>query len=289
MSRIIVIGFLLAFSACASVSTEDPMPQNGFMGQWDRFKPGLLFEGANLYGHINGGSEVYLELGFDRLEVQKFIHKGNQLSIEIYRMSDPVAALGIFLLNRGEAGAGDPSFRAPHTLNPYQLQFVRGNAYVTVNNLTETPNAKQVLLSFADYAAHRIKGCELGDIFAPLPKAGQVEGSLRIVRGPFTLERVYMLGGNDPLLLGGKETAIAADYEQGDNDPSSLILAQYGSEEKAKAGFENLKTNLDPYLDKLVVQDQRLVFQDYSSKFGEAVLEGTAIRVHVNLVSKPRV
>ena len=56
------------------------------------------FEGEDLFDLINGGAEIYLEYGFVQVAAQNYsgINNGGILRVEIYEMTDPEAAFGIF-------------------------------------------------------------------------------------------------------------------------------------------------------------------------------------------------
>ena len=46
------------------------LPADGFSGMWKKNGPMKVFTSEDLYGHINGGAEAFLELGFEQLTVQ---------------------------------------------------------------------------------------------------------------------------------------------------------------------------------------------------------------------------
>jgi len=54
------------------------------------------YDGEALWGLINGGADLYLEYGFNKLLLQLIEWKGYKFRIEIYRMKSPEAAVGIF-------------------------------------------------------------------------------------------------------------------------------------------------------------------------------------------------
>jgi hypothetical protein len=91
-----------------------PLPPDGFLNTWHREASPRVFEGADLYGHINGGAEVFLELGFDRLDVVRYDADGAAVEVERYRMTDPVAALGIYLMKCGAVPYDRSGCRARH-------------------------------------------------------------------------------------------------------------------------------------------------------------------------------
>src|SRR5512135_601814 len=132
------LAFVLAMCATGGVAAAAPLPprqaavrptgdaslvpaDNAVAG-WKRSEAVRVFGGADLYGYIDGGAELFLEFGFDRLTLQKFRSGKNELAVEIYRMADPVAATGVYLMKCGKA-TRDPSFAARHTINRHQLMF----------------------------------------------------------------------------------------------------------------------------------------------------------------------
>ena len=264
----------------------DPLPPDGFLNTWQREASPRVFRGADLYGHINGGAEVFLELGFDRLDVRRYDSDGGAVEVERYRMTDPTAALGIYLMKCGSERP-DPALAARHTAGPLQLQMVRGSDYLIVSSLRPEEDLGEALVAFARHIADHIPD-ELGeDPFSVLPTAGRVAGSERVIRGPFTLEPLVTLGEGDVLLLGGERTAVAAEYEDGDGQRSTRIVASYDDAAAAGRAFSHLVANLDPYLEVLSGEDDRLVFQDYRERYGEVVLDDRWLRLHVDLVSRP--
>ena len=280
--------FLLpvACGRCEEERNDDRMPPSGFLGAWERDGEGKEFPGSNLYVHIDGGAEIFLELGFETLSVQRYAHEKNGIALEIYQMTDHAAALGIYLMKCGTE-TPDPGFSERHTSGPYQVLFVKGKSYVKINNTEGTRAASDALLEFARYAEERIPGeVTGGDPFAALPGEGRIAGTERVIRGRFTLELIYTLGKGDVLLLKEKNvTAITADYtDEKGLEPYTLILAKYKSEGEAKEAFNNLSGNLDPYIEKTSSTGTALAFKGYSGKFGRVEVKGPRIEIKVNLL-----
>jgi hypothetical protein len=264
----------------------DPLPPDGFLKTWQREASPRVFQGADLYGHINGGAEVFLELGFDRLDVVRYDSDGGAVEVERYRMTDPTAALGIYLMKCG-GERPDPGLAARHTANPLQLQMVRGSDYMIVSSLRPEEDLGEALVAFAGYIADHTPDEPVEDPFAVLPTADRVAGSERVIRGPFTLEPFITLGEGDVLQLRGELTAVAAEFEDGDGQRSTRIVVPYGDAEAAGPAFAHLVSNLDPYLEVLSSGHDRLVFKDYRERYGEVVRDDHWLRLHVDLVSRP--
>jgi hypothetical protein len=267
----------------------DPFPPEDFEG-WKKTPENHRFQGAELYGYIDGGAEVFLELGFDHLDVRHYKKgDGAEVVVEIYFMTDETAALGAYLLHTSKEKRCDdlPSWLR-HTASRFQLQLVRGAAYAKLNNPEGDAAAGEALPRFAAYLAEHLKASDSPErILAALPAEGRVEGTERILRGPFTLERVFTFGEGDILQLKGKVTALSAGYESPDGGWTTLILVEYPDEEACRAAFAHLCENLDSYMEKLEATKDRLVFKDYAGKFGEVRREGASLRATVGLSAQP--
>lgn len=290
---------LVFMAACQAVPVEspepvfppaeaivEPMPPDGFMDQWQKDGPARRFTGADLYGHINGGAEVFLELGFEHVEVQRYRGTAGEVVVEQYAMTDPGAALGVYLLHCGKEER-HPSIAARHTASRYQVQFVRGSAYIKVNNPEGDPDVGAVLPRFAAYMAELLPGESTERFFTALPDAGRIPGSERVIRGPYTLERIYLLGPGDILQLEGTITALAASYKDEGGQRFSRIFADYDSPQKAVAALGHLNANLDPYLEVVSADDRCLIFKDYAGKFGKIEIDGSRLNAAVLLNDLP--
>jgi hypothetical protein len=278
---------LLGSCGGSGVATRDLMPADNVVGDWRRDGDRLVFRGAELYGHINGGAEVFLELGFDRLEVQRFSSELGELVVELYQMNDPVAALGIYLAKCGTEHS-DPGLADRHTVGPTQLQMVRGAVYLSVNSFAAGRDLGVELVDVARYLAERLPAAEADWVFEPLPKEHRVPGSERVIRGRYTFEALYTLGEGDVLgLADGGLTAVAAQYRDAAAEPHSLVLVPYPDAASAEHALESLLTSLDPYLEVMYSEPDRLVFSDYAGRFGEVARDGAALRIRVHLTEAP--
>jgi len=279
---------LVLLAACGSDSSgggrdraADLMPGDGFLGLWIRAAEGKVFDGANLYGHINGGAEIFLELGFDRLEVRRYTSGKDEVILEIYRMDDPAAALGIYLMKCG-AETPAPSLAERHTFNRYQIQMLKGAAYVTVSNPEAGKEAEKALVEFARHVAERLPDEKPPDLFGVLPAEDRVPGSERVIRGPFTLQAVYTFGKGDVLLLQNGVTAAAADFEDGAGGTLTRIAAGYPDAAAAAAALRHAGESFDPSLEVLSGDDENIVFRDYSGRYGKLSVSGAGLEATVN-------
>lgn len=288
--RLLPALLLCLAAACGSEShvdgSADPLPPDGFLGAWTKAGSARTFRSSDLYGHINGGAELFLELGFERLIVQHYKNGSHEISVELYRMTDAGAALGIYLMKCGRE-APDASFDVRHTMNRHQLFFLRGRDFVIIGNRSESDGAAAAKLDFARHMAERIEPDDPSEIFEVLPGENRIPGTERVIRGPFTLQGLFTLGKGDILLLSGKATGVAADYEAAAGGEYTRIVVPYGDSGSARAAFENVAHNLDPYIELLSSDHSALIFKDYAARFGSVRITGSRLEVLVNLAEKP--
>ena len=91
------------------------------------------YEGKGLYGHINGGAELYHEYGFVRVEVRTIVAENETLTVESYEMSDSFAAAGILSVSRGGCDT-DTALGPLAFTSRFQSQLSRGRFYLRVIN-----------------------------------------------------------------------------------------------------------------------------------------------------------
>jgi hypothetical protein len=296
LARVLILCAICAAAPSASASPRQPaarptgdaalMPPDDAVAGWKKSEAVRVFDGADLYGYIDGGAELFLELGFDRLTLQKFRSGQNELAVEIYRMTDPAAATGIYLTKCGKP-TRDPSFAPRHTINPHQLMFVRERYFVTVNNLSGGDRMSSQLVKFGSLVAARLPADRLPAELSMLSAAGLVPGSERLVRGPFSLQALYTLGEGDVLQLAGRVIGVAGDYRDATGATTRILITYPDAAATARA-FANLKTNLDRYLKPTSTSATRLVFKDYENKFGVVTVNARRIEVTLHLTRAPQ-
>ena len=181
----IALVMLGSSSALAQKAAGDSalLPPDGFAGAWKKNGPTKVFTSEDLYGHINGGAEAFLELGFDQLTVQKYRDGANELTAEIYRMTDPTAARGIYLARCGKE-TPDPALKERHTASRQQILLQRNRYYVVLYNTAGGAANAPMLVKAAQAIVPKMPADAPVAALSLLPPAGLVPGSARIIRGP---------------------------------------------------------------------------------------------------------
>ena len=275
---------LLAVTAAGAWAAEDPaaLPPGDVPAGWRRAGPARVFTGSGLYGHIDGGAEIFFEVGFEELTVQRYASGTEAVELEVYRMSDAGAALAIFLercANRCEAPGSHANLPRYATLGRSQAMLALGR-YLTVVTAGRAGDAGAAAArEFASRVARRLPPGEEPVPGAALPP-GWVPGSLRLIRGPLGLQAIVTLGEGDVLRLGGRLTATAAEYAAASGTPAHTVIAvEYPGEPDAAAALAHLRGHLDPEIRVLGEARSSFAFRDYSGRLGEARADGRRLTV----------
>ena len=91
-SLIIAISVIFSFTAAAQDFSDLP--------GWSSNGQLLTYGRENLWEHINGAADQFLDLGFQQLQVMEFSQNTLSISIEIYDMGNSINAFGIYSAER---------------------------------------------------------------------------------------------------------------------------------------------------------------------------------------------
>jgi hypothetical protein len=229
--------------AASGVSGQDPLrallPSGQAVPGWTADGDPQAFEGEDLYTYIDGGAEIYQEYGFRRVVVQDFKNpKGKSVSIEIFEMTTPTAAYGIFSFKRSGNGKIVP-LGSEAELESYYLNVWRGRYLVTVTGFDESPETAEGLLAIASAVAAKIREeAPVPSLVAALPEKGLRPGSVKYLKGHLGLNNVYPLYTARGLEF---TEAVRGLYDSGE----TLIVLDYGSAEARHAAWLELRTELE--------------------------------------------
>ena len=282
-----IAGLLLAAALAAGPAGDVALlPADGTVAGCLRSGAAEIYPGAELYGLIDGGAEAFLELGFECVTVQRYACGEREITLELYRMSDATAALGIYLAKCGRENP-DPALAARNTIGRLQLQLVRGMLYATATGDAAADGLRAALIGLAGTAVGAVPAAA-GDPLAPLPRAGLVAGSERVIRGPFALQAIVTLGDGDVLQLAADSTtALAGEYRDERGARFSRIIADYPSAAAAASAFAAVRVGLDEYLTVVESSAARLVLRDHAGRFAVVARNGARVEVLANLVAAP--
>lgn len=148
------------------------------------------FKGEALYGFMNGGSELFLEYGFNTLKALEIDYKGEKFSVEIYQMDSPESAFGIYSQHTFKCSPAD-EFYTFDCSSPGQYQATSGNIYISIVSETRKPDYRQAAKELAEYYINRFKSSEelrIPEVVAQSTiKGEEISNVVKFARGPIAL------------------------------------------------------------------------------------------------------
>ena len=274
--------FLLAGVPAAALD----FPGDNFHAGWRCSGARAQYDRAGLYNVIDGGAELFLEMGFVDLQVQKYAGSGSEIALEAYRMENEAAALGIYLLKCSRETLL-PGIAERHSGDRFQIALLKSNYFIFINNFSGREDLLPVMAALARMVAAAIPpGAPVRELDV-LPAENQVPGSGLLLRGPYSLQAVYTLGAGDILRLQGKTFAASANYREASGLSYTQIVAPYADADLAHDVFASLHRDLDPYLQVLGAGDGFFIFKDFQNLFGRAEVRDRMIVIQLKLVQQP--
>ena len=253
---------------------------------WVAEKPVKIFSGSELFNHINGAAELFLEFGFEYVTVCKYRNENLALDLEVYKMDNTISALGIYL-NKTAKQTPLAEIHARNTANNYQIVVVKGPYIIFVNNFSGNDELVSLMSYLSVKIVNQIKETEIVDLFSILPKENILIESMFIFRGPLGLQPVFTFGKGDIMLQRGKVFGFGANYELPSGKSTTRLVIPYPNQQTARQAYQNLLTNFDPYHKILHTQDTYFTFKDFKKEFGIVRIDENRILIQVHLSKEP--
>jgi hypothetical protein len=248
LSRLTIIALffnvLLAGQASRGLSgLRSLLPAGQESGAWKEDGPPQEFQGEDLYLYIDGGAEIYREYGFEDVLVQEYKDReGIRLSLEIFRMTSPESAYGMYTFKRSPRGTR-LEIGAEGQLEDYYLNFWKGNFLVTITGQDKSPATGRGLLELARAVAGKIQGpSDPARLVAELPRPGLVDASVRYFKGYLGFMNNYSSLGKEAFRF---EEGVRGDYSSG----ASLFILSFPNEEALRQSF--------PAIERAIKNDPR--------------------------------
>ncbi len=124
------------------------------------------FDGSGLWGYINGGADIFLEYGFDKLFLQEIEIDQYNFKIEIYKMIDPQSAFGIYSVSHYKCDKNFPLTKY-NCISQYQIQCAAGDYYISIINTNGSKKEQELSIALFEKVVSKISygGFELPEIF----------------------------------------------------------------------------------------------------------------------------
>jgi len=188
-----------------------------------------------IFDALNGGAEIYLDYGFQRLLVREFRKPRRPgLTLHLFELKNAPDAYGLFTHEREGAsmGVGEDS-----DYSGGLLRFWQGRHFVTVLSPRDTAEVKKVILALGREVASKLpRRGKRPAMIQWLPKAGRRASSVRYLHTHAALMHHLRLGADNVLGL-DRSTAIAlASY--GTAAPLHALAVRFSAPQKATAALD---------------------------------------------------
>jgi hypothetical protein len=271
--------FVLSLPAVSQFLAGD-----GFAAGWKKSAPLRTFISQDLFNHIDGGAELFLEFGFAKLLVQSYGNGASELTAAVYEMESATAALGIYLMKMGKE-TPFPEISARNSSEDAQLTILKGRYFIQIDNFSDKPAPRGTAVLLANALLSKLPEEKPEPVLDRLPAEIRVPASERLIRGPYGLQPYFTFGEGDILQLNGKIFAALAEYTAADGSKYNRLIVPYADAAAAAAALEFLRSNLDPYLKIVETSPAGFAFIDFQKKYGAVGLAGNVLDIRFKLIS----
>jgi hypothetical protein len=213
------------------------LPVAGEVAGWNPVNTSRMFAGEELYALIDGGASLFYEYGFEQVVTQTYENADSQsVDLEIYEMTDPSAAYGIYTISAGALG-DDVDIGNEGMVAEYYMYFWKGDFFVTLTASDAGESAAQGILAIASWVDEKILSrgsrpslCNLMMI------EGETPSRLYYLRGVLALSSVYNFAFED---IFGLQEGVVGNFEK-----YKCFIFKYGDMKEGRHWFRSARDAL---------------------------------------------
>lgn len=212
---------------------------------WEAVGKDAVYDRRTLYDYMDGGAEVYLAFDFNRVFVRKFAGPvNNEITLDIYDMTSPEEAFGIFSCDREdqEAGIGQES-----EYGFGLLRFWQGRYFVSIMAMGDEKAAEKVILELGKAVAAQLgpPGSKPA-LVKCLPEKNLRENRISYFHSHIILNNRFFLASENILNFNRKTECVFAEYQAGETETGCLLLIRYPDERQALAAYRSFLKSYIP-------------------------------------------
>jgi hypothetical protein len=244
------------------------MPGSGTAEGWKEIGPSRVFVGEGLYDLINGGAVIYFEYGFKQAVTQEYENiDGHSIVLQIYEMTDPSSAFGVYTFLRGAEGKnfdiGDEG-----VIEDHYLYFWKGNFLITLIASDSEEGVSSAMWALAHEVDRRImRTGERPSLCNLLKLEGEAPLRIYYIEGALALSSLYYFSADDVF---GITQGVVGDF-----DDYKLFIFKYRDEKESIHQYTTARNELK--------EDER--FGNFSDRNNECSMEdeqGSLIELKVH-------
>jgi hypothetical protein len=206
------------------------------VGGWKRPAKPLSYDAKSLYEYIDGGAELYISFGVQRVWAFFFAKGKDEIKVDLFDMGSSHNAFGVFAHGRERV---ETEFGQGSEYAGGLLTFWKDRYYVAILGYPETTEVRARVLELGRAVERLVRRTgPLPPLVGLLPRAHLVPASVRYVRHHAWLESA--LAAHDNLLGVGKDAPAALARYAAPAGRHTLVLVEYpdsGRAEEARRTF----------------------------------------------------
>jgi len=220
---------------CSSQTQQDSLRAllPGELHGWSIADSARIFEGNDLYQFIDGGADLFLEYGFQRVVTELYKNTGGStISCEVYEMSDPGAAFGIYSIRSGDGVPTDVGQGG--SVHAYYVMFWKDRYYISIAATDSTAACRIGMDTIAR------------SIDRNIAERGQLPCVVELILIEDLRKQQYVRGGlglSTTRMFVGLGVFPALDAAIGTYPDHSLMVVQYNSTGDARKRLTNITRN----------------------------------------------
>jgi hypothetical protein len=232
-----VVASAVVFAERFQAADAKPMlPGAAELTGWVSGGPPEHYEREGLYGYINGGSGIFLQYDFRRVDVGRYkkgtAEGGAEVTVDLYRMGSALDAFGIFSIRRQGGEMKLDLEGVPNWVAESQASLASGVYYV---NILGFGTQAEDLAGFARLLAKKLmaggeRPLALAGTPGPwssFPRSGLFEDTLRFVKGTLAAQEESEILAPEFWKFAAGTVAASAKYGP---DGRKLVVVEFGAE-----------------------------------------------------------
>lgn len=200
---------------------------------WEAIDDWKKYTKDNLYDYIDGGAELYISYNFKDAYSRVYSNENQpDLRIEIFDMSEPKNAFGVFSLSseRNDSLIGQGSQYIEGS-----MIFWKSRYFISIMAINETEDSKNLIFNLAKIIGKNIIGeGEIPAIVKLLPEYNLKKESIIYFHNHVWQNTYYFLSSDNIFNIDSNCNAALATYEQ-NNFYCNIIVIDYPDRETAQA------------------------------------------------------
>ncbi|MBN1348481.1 hypothetical protein JXJ21_03665 [candidate division KSB1 bacterium] len=206
---------------------------------WTPGESDRVYDSSNLFDYIDGGAELYLSYGFQKMLNRTYSATGQpDIIVDIFEMGSAENAYGVFSHSRE---VEDTTFGQGSQYTAGLLLFWKDRFYVSILASPETDESKAAVFRLAQYIEQKIPANgALPALLQALPEETLVRESIRYFHHYIWLNSYYFVSNENILHINEQTDAVLAQYGA-KPDRSILLVIQYPADDSARAAYQNFR------------------------------------------------